>query len=68
MEEKKTMSQLLRDLPVSEAKVFPIHKRTSVVNTIQRLKFEGYKFSTETFAGLGRYVVVKMVNPKKEKS
>lgn len=61
---KKSMAQSLRELKVNDKKTFILAKRTSVISTLQRLNSEGYRFTTESFANRGTYVVKKVLNPE----
>lgn len=61
---KKSMALSLRELKINSKKTFTLAKRTSVISTLQRLKSEGYRFTTESFTDKGTFVVKKMLNPE----
>lgn len=61
--EKTNITQYLRRLAIGANVRFQLRKRTSILATIQRIKYEGYKFSTRTDGG--ELIVEKLSNPKK---
>lgn len=63
-EEKISMAQSLREMAVNEDQTFVLVKKTSVVNTVQRLKSEGYRFKCKTYLNSNCLLVTKLVNPK----
>lgn len=62
-ENNKSMIQSLRELDLNEKKTFVLERRDSVLTTIQRLKYKGYRFECNTFIDDG-CVVTKIKNPK----
>lgn len=61
---KTTVMQSLRDLPETGKKEFPVRRKVSVTNAIQRLRNEGYRLKTETKFDEGIFIVEKHENPK----
>lgn len=59
-----SLMQSLRDLPEKEKKEFPVRRKVSVTNAIQRLRNEGYRLKTETKFDEGIFIVEKHENPK----
>lgn len=59
-------TQALRDLPEAAQMHFPVRQRVSIINTIQRLRCEGYKMKITTDMEKMRVSVIKVCNPSVE--
>lgn len=64
-EREKTMIQRLRDLELNDHIEFDLRRKISVINTIQRLRCEGYVIITKTFFNKGIFMAIKKKNPDK---
>lgn len=63
METKISITQSLRELPIGKERYFPIRQRTTIINTIQRLRCEGYEMKMKTAMQEKKVYAIKVSNP-----